>query len=274
MLEKLIKARKLELVQARDAYSTAVDKHTGSLRETRDLLTRKDDWSETDALKFASLHTSTRADEQAVQVARRTLQAAEISLENETERLSSKIGAVYQAESRYNATVLQVKTWWTWAVMAFNVFIFLFNVYLIQIGLNPRYRKDMNLSDESITKIRHVLLEATSASDTSSNSAASAGLAASTRACTGADGTEVLGLIEESTTGQSEPITPVEDTVNLSFEPDDPSQSQLVQQAKALLSPSLVTWPMIDITSLAIQSAAAGMVTMFVLMSALQRYGR
>ena len=75
-------------------------------------------------------------------------------MERDTERLSARIGEVYQAESMYNAKVLQVKTWWTWVLMAFNVTVFLFNVYLIQIGLNPRYRRDMDLSDSAVAKIK------------------------------------------------------------------------------------------------------------------------
>ena len=157
--EELIQTRKQDLQLARDVYRTAVDKHASSLRETRDLLTRKDDWSEQDAARFASLHTSTRADESAEHTARRALQTAELALERETERLSSRIGAVYQAESMYNAKILQVKTWWTWALMAFNITVFLFNVYLIQIGLNPRYRTDIDLSDKAVAKIRAALLD-------------------------------------------------------------------------------------------------------------------
>ena len=130
--EELIETKRLELQEARDTYRCAVDKHAASLRESRDLLARKDEWSESDAARFAALHTMVKTNENVEYGTRQALQAAELGLEREIERLSSKIGAVYQAESMYNSKILQMKTWWTWALMAFNVTVFLFNVYLIQ----------------------------------------------------------------------------------------------------------------------------------------------
>lgn len=123
-------------------------------------MARKDEWSETDAAHFGALHTLVKGNEQAEQGARRALQAAELALEREIERLSSKIGAVYQAESMYNSKILQMKTWWTWALFLFNGSIFVFNLYLLQVGLGPRSRRgEVQLSESTIEKLRLALTE-------------------------------------------------------------------------------------------------------------------
>jgi She9 / Mdm33 family/Ubiquitin family len=159
-LEDTIEQKRLELQESRDAYRTAVDKHAMSLRESRDLLGRKDEWSESDAARFAALHTMVKTNEHAEYGTRQALQAAELGLEREIERLSSKIGAVYQAESMYNAKILQMKTWWTWALFLFNASVFVFNLYLLQVGLNPRSKRaEIVLADDTIKKLSSTLAE-------------------------------------------------------------------------------------------------------------------
>ena len=164
-VEQLIKTKRLTLQEARDAYRLAVEKHAASLRDSRDLLARKDEWTEKDAVRFTTLHQSVRANELAEKSTRQASASAELDLERETERLGAIIGKVYQAESMYNSKIIQMKTWWTWALMALNATVFLVNVWLIQVGLSPRSRRTVGLSDEAIAKVRDAVLEAIRAED-------------------------------------------------------------------------------------------------------------
>ena len=102
-----------------------------------ELLQRKHAWSAQDLERFTSLYRSDHANEQSESTAQETLAAAERKAEEAAAKLSTSILARYHEEQIWSDKIRRMSTWGTWGLMGVNVLLFL----VFQIGVEPWRRK-------------------------------------------------------------------------------------------------------------------------------------
>ncbi len=125
------------LQQAREAYSNAISQRSASQREVNELLQRKHAWTPNDLERFTALYRSDHANEQSESSAQERLAAAERQAEEATAKLSASILARYHEEQIWSDKIRRMSTWGTWGLMGVNVLLFL----VFQIGVEPWRRK-------------------------------------------------------------------------------------------------------------------------------------
>lgn len=125
------------LQKAREAYSSAISQRSASQREVNELLQRKHAWTPNDLERFTALYRSDHANEQSESSAQERLAAAERRAEEATAKLSASILARYHEEQIWSDKIRRMSTWGTWGLMGVNVLLFL----VFQIGVEPWRRK-------------------------------------------------------------------------------------------------------------------------------------
>ncbi|KAK7205927.1 sensitive to high expression protein 9-like protein, mitochondrial [Myxozyma melibiosi] len=148
----LLEARK-EVKNAKDAYSAAIAKRSASQREVNELLQRKQTWSPSDLERFTILYRSDHANEQEELHAGERLNRAEHAAEEAQAELGRSILARYHEEQIWSDKIRRASTYGTWALMGFNVVLFM----VVQLGLEPWKRKRLVGSFEE--KVRDMLDE-------------------------------------------------------------------------------------------------------------------
>lgn len=132
-----VQKRRSDLQQAREGYSTAISQRSASQREVNELLQRKHAWTPNDLERFTALYRSDHANEQSESSAQERLVAAERQAEEATAKLSASILARYHEEQIWSDKIRRMSTWGTWGLMGVNVLLFL----VFQIGVEPWRRK-------------------------------------------------------------------------------------------------------------------------------------
>ncbi|KAI2086366.1 sensitivity to high expression protein she9 [Ophidiomyces ophidiicola] len=123
--------------EAKDAYSSAIGRRSASQREVNELLQRKHAWSPADLERFTSLYRSDHANERAETEAQEALVAAEREAEEAAALLSKNILSRYHEEQIWSDKIRRMSTWGTWGLMGVNVLLFL----IFQIAVEPWRRK-------------------------------------------------------------------------------------------------------------------------------------
>lgn len=125
------------LQQSREAYSAAISQRSTSQREVNELLQRKHAWAPSDLERFTALYRSDHANEQAESVAKEQLESMERKAEAAASRLSASILARYHEEQIWSDKIRRMSTWGTWGLMGVNVLLFL----VFQVLVEPWRRK-------------------------------------------------------------------------------------------------------------------------------------
>ncbi|KLJ12276.1 hypothetical protein EMPG_12665 [Blastomyces silverae] len=100
-------------------------RETRARREVNELLQRKHAWSPTDLERFTSLYRSDHANERAETNAQESLVAAEREAEEAAAVLSKSILSRYHEEQIWSDKIRRMSTWGTWGLMGVNVLLFL-----------------------------------------------------------------------------------------------------------------------------------------------------
>jgi len=123
--EELVRATRAALRAAKESYSAAIAQRSASQREVNELLQRKHAWSASDLERFTSLYRSDHANEQAETAAQEALAGAERRAEEAAAKLSKSILARYHEEQIWSDKIRRMSTWGTWGLMGVNVLLFL-----------------------------------------------------------------------------------------------------------------------------------------------------
>lgn len=153
--ETYVRETRAEVRAAKEAYQAAINRRSASQREVNELLQRKHAWSPSDLERFASLYRSDHANEQAETAAQERLTKAERVADEAQSLLTKSILSRYHEEQIWSDKIRSASTWVTWALMGFNVFLFV----IVQLGLEPWRRRRLVGSFEE--KVREVVQEET-----------------------------------------------------------------------------------------------------------------
>ncbi|WEW57733.1 sensitivity to high expression protein she9 [Emydomyces testavorans] len=135
--EEHVRQTRARVREAKDAYSTAINRRSASQREVNELLQRKHAWTPTDLERFTSLYRSDHANERAETEAQEALILAEQEAEEAAAHLSKSILSRYHEEQIWSDKIRRMSTWGTWGLMGVNVLLFL----IFQVAVEPWRRK-------------------------------------------------------------------------------------------------------------------------------------
>ena len=137
---------------AKEAYQQAINRRSASQREVNELLQRKHTWSTSDLERFTSLYRNDHANEQEEVAAQERLARAERITDEAQSLLTKNILTRYHEEQIWSDKIRSASTWVTWALMGFNVFLFV----VVQLGLEPwRRRRLVGGFEEKVREVIH-----------------------------------------------------------------------------------------------------------------------
>lgn len=110
--------------QAKDDYQNAINRRSASQREVNELLQRKHAWGSTDLERFTQLYRSDHTNEQEEVAAQERLALAEQTADEAQAQLARSILARYHEEQIWSDKIRRASTWGTWVLMGFNVLLF------------------------------------------------------------------------------------------------------------------------------------------------------
>ncbi|KAL1999834.1 hypothetical protein VTN02DRAFT_3908 [Thermoascus thermophilus] len=135
--ETKVKETRAEVRRAKEAYAAAINRRSASQREVNELLQRKHAWSPVDLERFTSLYRNDHANEVAETEAQEALSAAERDAEEAAAKLSKSILTRYHEEQIWSDKIRRMSTWGTWGLMGVNVLLFL----IFQVAVEPWRRQ-------------------------------------------------------------------------------------------------------------------------------------
>lgn len=139
---------RMRLRQCRKNYDDAINKRSESQQEVNELLQRKSAWSAKDLERFTELYKNDHVNESAVAASQEELNKVEVELEDCQERLNKLISRRYREEQIWSDKIRRASTYGTWALMAFNIVLFI----VVQLGLEPWRRRRLVASFEDKVK--------------------------------------------------------------------------------------------------------------------------
>ena len=250
------------LQAAREAYSTAISQRSGSQREVNELLQRKHAWTPNDLERFTALYRSDHANEQAETAAQDNLLAVERRAEDAAARLSASILARYHEEQIWSDKIRRMSTWGTWGLMGVNILLFL----VFQIGVEPWRRKRLvkGFEEKVMEALERETPGASAATALAQDTAKTSGRATVSQSPNTAElgpEPETALLVNESKPSENV-IVALEP--NTALASDAKAQRSLLEQVKAVIkdrfSDSPVSLRQVDLTAIALEGAAAGMI--------------
>ncbi|RJE18787.1 hypothetical protein PHISCL_08877 [Aspergillus sclerotialis] len=283
--EDRLRAARAHVRDAKNNYTAAINRRSTSQREVNELLQRKHAWSSADLERFTHLYRNDHANEVAENEAQEAFSVAEREAEEAAANLSKSILSRYHEEQVWSDKIRRMSTWGTWGLMGVNVLLFL----IFQIAVEPWRRSRL------VKGFEEKVLEALE-----KNNAITAGEAATARAQGQQDlssaatqkeapashdstsipeATESIPPANESPTADTpalEPSSTGEPTPNTTTTILETSKSHL-SRLPSLPSASVESWrntlhelfsdrniaiTQRDLTTVAIQSAAAGAAVM------------
>ncbi|KAF2459083.1 mitochondrial distribution and morphology family 33, partial [Lineolata rhizophorae] len=141
--ERLVKARRSAVNEAKDALDAAHSQQGASQKEVVGLLERKHSWSAQDLERYMALVRSEHINDQAVQAAKDRLHAAERALEEARSQLERRERAQYHEEQIWSDTIRRNSTWVTFGLMGVNIFLLLVNLAVIEPWRRRRLVKEV-----------------------------------------------------------------------------------------------------------------------------------
>lgn len=258
--EQLVQTTRVAVRDAKAAYTSAIALRSTSQREVNELLQRKHAWTPTDLERFTSLYRSDHANEQAESQAQAALAAAERVAEEAGTRLGKSILARYHEEQIWSDKIRRMSTWGTWGLMGVNVLLFL----VFQVAVEPWRRarlvrgfeeKVMEvLEKENVSPAVEEAVEKRQLSEEHSLEVDPAVMAAVE---------EVEREEMQSTSPQLQDPAPVKDVLSPGFESYKEAFREMFSERKVTLSQK-------DVTTVALEGAAAGAALMGLLLVALR----
>ncbi|KAI5806753.1 putative mitochondrion biogenesis protein [Peziza echinospora] len=150
--EEHVRLSRAEVRAAKDAYQAAINRRSASQREVNELLQRKHAWTASDLERFTSLYRNDHANEQEEVAAQDRLTRAEMAADDAQSLLTKSILTRYHEEQIWSDKIRSASTWVTWALMGFNVFLFV----IVQLGLEPwRRRRLVGGFEEKVREVIH-----------------------------------------------------------------------------------------------------------------------
>ncbi|KAL3456562.1 Mdm33 family-domain-containing protein [Aspergillus heterothallicus] len=135
--EGRLRAARLQVRTAKEAYAAAINRRSTSQREVNELLQRKHAWSPADLERFTLLYRNDHANEVAENETQETLSLAERESEEAAAQLTKNILSRYHEEQVWSDKIRRMSTWGTWGLMGVNVLLFL----IFQIAVEPWRRR-------------------------------------------------------------------------------------------------------------------------------------
>ncbi|KAK2771775.1 sensitivity to high expression protein she9 [Emmonsiellopsis sp. PD_33] len=109
--EQNVRTTRAAVHAAKDAYTSAINRRSTSQREVNELLQRKHAWTPTDLERFTSLYRSDHANERAETDAQEALMVAEREAEEAAALLSKSILSRYHEEQIWSDKIRRMSTW-------------------------------------------------------------------------------------------------------------------------------------------------------------------
>ncbi|KAI9803347.1 MAG: sensitivity to high expression protein she9 [Piccolia ochrophora] len=122
---------------AKTAYNAAITNRSSSQREVNGLLQRKHAWTPADLERFTALYRSDHANEVEETRAGEELAAAERKADEAQTALGQAILERYHEEQVWSDKIRRMSTWGTWGLMGVNVLLFV----VFQVVVEPWRRK-------------------------------------------------------------------------------------------------------------------------------------
>lgn len=261
--EKSLRTSRSSLQQAREAYSAAINSRSASQREVNQLLQRKHAWTSNDLERFTALYRSDHANEQSESAAQEQLVAAERKAEEVAAKLSASILARYHEEQIWSDKIRRMSTWGTWGLMGVNVLLFL----VFQIGVEPWKRKRLVKGFEE--KVLEALEKeappggvATKSTDMQTSSNVLASGAAVDRIEKDIDRAvepELLAIAEKGTLDDASSAGGALLAIESTSTARSSDLATLKETVRDLFSDRQIVVRRVDITTIALEGAAAGM---------------
>ncbi|CAG8897703.1 unnamed protein product [Penicillium egyptiacum] len=135
--ENRLRTARAKVKEAKEEYTAAINRRSTSQREVNELLQRKHAWSSTDLERFTLLYRNDHTNEVAETETSQALSAAEREAEEAAAQLSKSILSRYHEEQVWSDKIRRMSTWGTWGLMGVNVLLFL----VFQILVEPWRRK-------------------------------------------------------------------------------------------------------------------------------------
>ena len=240
--ETFVQQARAAVRAAKDAYSTAISQRSASQREVNELLQRKHAWTPQDLERFAALYRSDHANEQTEIKAAEELAAAERVAEEAQAKLGRSILARYHEEQIWSDKIRRMSTWGTWGLMGVNVLLFV----IFQVGVEPWRRKRLVSGFEE--KVREAIVEREKLADTTPIHQPEA------QAQEEVHTTETIFTPEPQIT----PTPPPPPTPYISTSSATSLTQHYRSRIQHLFSNQTISLRRIDLTTMALQSAAAG----------------
>ncbi|KAJ5122482.1 hypothetical protein N7448_003616 [Penicillium atrosanguineum] len=135
--EDRLREARAHVRQAKEDYTTAINRRSNSQREVNELLQRKHAWSPTDLERFTLLYRNDHTNEVSEVETQEALSRAEREAEEAAASLSKCILSRYHEEQVWSDKIRRMSTWGTWGLMGMNVLLFL----IFQIAVEPWRRR-------------------------------------------------------------------------------------------------------------------------------------
>ncbi|GAB7343188.1 hypothetical protein MBLNU457_1257t1 [Dothideomycetes sp. NU457] len=149
--EQTVKAGLAAVAAAKDAYTEAHTLQTNAQKEVVGLLERKHSWAGNDLERYMSLIRSEHVNEQAVAKAREELADSERMLENARSELERKERKQYHEEQIWSDTIRRNSTWVTFGLMGLNIFLLLANLAIFEPWRRRRLVREVRTALEEKT---------------------------------------------------------------------------------------------------------------------------
>lgn len=278
-IEDRLRAARRHVREAKDNYASAINRRSTSQREVNELLQRKHAWSSADLERFTHLYRNDHTNEVSENETQEILSMAEREAEEAATQLSKSILSRYHEEQVWSDKIRRMSTWGTWGLMGVNVLLFL----IFQIGVEPWRRRRLvkgfeEKVIEALEKEKTMSPQGPLAATTTTQAEIPTAGAITPSSTTTTTTTQEQVPLQSSTTETPDiPAAQVSTTTTTTTNTDE---NALLEAGKSRIPPpstSIESWKRTfhelfgdrilsitqrDLTSVAIQSAAAGAAVM------------
>jgi len=161
--EKQVKLRHAAVNTQKDKHMEAHVKQASSQKEIVSLLERKSSWSPSDLERYMTLVRSEHLDEQAVQKAKEDLAEAERDLEDGRAMLEKLERKQYHEEQIWSDTIRRNSTWVTIGLMGVNIFLLLAQIIFFEPYRRRKIVREMKAALDERSMVVPGLVQANAA---------------------------------------------------------------------------------------------------------------
>lgn len=278
---------------AKDSHTEAYQKQSGAQKEIVGLLERKSSWSPVDLERYMNLVRSEHVHDQAVQAAKDALAAKERELEEARAMLERLERKQYHEEQIWSDTIRRNSTWVTFGLMGFNIVLLLAQILIFEPYRRREIVREVKVAldektvsapaaeaEKQIDEVIEPSGKALEAIETPAEAPKAVeqpiDVLTSTEDKEAGETSLAAGevLPEEASNVVEQPSWLVQGAPSATHAPRSPwdarSWDDVKEVAADLFSERLIQIKQVELTTLALQSAAAGFATMGVLFLALR----